>query len=128
MMIKSVVRRLAAEDPHIKIHSTLSPMPGFRQWVLKVLQEDPSKDCSYSAVSICTVVVAQCAMSTLGCPVLFPICYWFIQLFCQNPSRSLSETLVSEACVEHLKNLTGEDIADVTSAAEFLIKKVRFTR
>ena len=43
MLIKSVVRHLASEDPHIKVHSTLSPMPGFRAWVLRMLKTDSSR-------------------------------------------------------------------------------------
>ncbi|CAJ0580523.1 unnamed protein product, partial [Mesorhabditis spiculigera] len=42
LLIKSVVAELSREDPHIKTHSTLSPIPGFRAWLLRALKEPQS--------------------------------------------------------------------------------------
>lgn len=39
-LIKRVVDMLAAELPHLKTHATLSPMPGFRAWLEKRLDEE----------------------------------------------------------------------------------------
>jgi malonyl-CoA decarboxylase len=39
-LIKRVVDSLAAELPHIKTYATLSPIPGFRAWLDKRIQED----------------------------------------------------------------------------------------
>ncbi|KJH52682.1 hypothetical protein DICVIV_01143 [Dictyocaulus viviparus] len=37
MLIKRVARLLQSELPSIQIHSTLSPIPGFRTWMLRTL-------------------------------------------------------------------------------------------
>jgi malonyl-CoA decarboxylase len=39
-LIKRVVDMLAAELPHLKTYATLSPMPGFRAWLEKRLDEE----------------------------------------------------------------------------------------
>lgn len=38
-MIKRALRELQAEIPSLKQHSTLSPIPGFRSWLLQQLRE-----------------------------------------------------------------------------------------
>ncbi|PAV73394.1 hypothetical protein WR25_19158 isoform A [Diploscapter pachys] len=39
MLIKQVATKITSELPNIKIHSTLSPIPGFRAWLLRCLHE-----------------------------------------------------------------------------------------
>jgi len=34
-LIKQVVRELAAENPRLRTFPTLSPVPGFRKWLLR---------------------------------------------------------------------------------------------
>lgn len=41
-LIKRVVEELTAELPHLKTFATLSPIPGFRRWVLNDLESDTS--------------------------------------------------------------------------------------
>uniref|UniRef100_A0AC35TJX3 Malonyl-CoA decarboxylase, mitochondrial n=1 Tax=Rhabditophanes sp. KR3021 TaxID=114890 RepID=A0AC35TJX3_9BILA len=37
LLIKSVVRELQKEAPKVRLHSTISPIPGFRNWLLRCL-------------------------------------------------------------------------------------------
>ena len=38
-LIKQVVRELAAENPRLRVFATLSPVPGFRKWLIREAQE-----------------------------------------------------------------------------------------
>ena len=38
-LIKQVVRELAAENPRLRTFATLSPIPGFRKWLVRTAQE-----------------------------------------------------------------------------------------
>ncbi|CAJ0943729.1 unnamed protein product, partial [Mesorhabditis belari] len=39
LLIKSVAAQISREEPQINTHATLSPIPGFRSWLLRALKE-----------------------------------------------------------------------------------------